>query len=175
MLGPEDSLDVLFVLDTNTISEIFRAYYPDRFPSLWIRFDELVRTGHAVSVRAVQKELENFIRGEATGIVRYLRELNRDFFSDPSEQEQVLVREMFNAQNLSSANNRWATRAAEEREDADPYLIAKARTPSGLFVTQKIVTQESPTNPANIPSVCQQFDIPYINLQQMMVELGWQF
>ena len=91
MLGHEERLDVLFVLDTNTISEIFRAYYRDRFPSFWNRFDELARAGRAVSVRAVQKELENFSRGEATGAIRYLRALNRNFFSDPSEQEQVLV------------------------------------------------------------------------------------
>ncbi len=167
--------DALFVLDSNTISEIFRAYYRDRFPSFWSRLDELVAAGGATSVRAVQRELEASARGEVTSAVPHLRALNQSFFSDPSEQEQVLVREMFNAPSLSSANNRWATRAAGDREDADPYLIAKARLPSGLWARQVVVTQESPGNPASIPSVCQSLGVPCFNLQQMMTDLGWRF
>lgn len=170
-----EGAEVLYLLDTSTISEIFRSYYRDRFPSLWTLFDALVTSGGAVSVRAVQRELEVSARGEVTSAVPYLRGLASNFFSDPGEQEQVLVREMFNSPNLSSANTRWATRATGDREDADPYLIAKARVPSGLWARQIIVTQESPTNPAGIPAVCQTFSVPCINLQQMMVELGWQF
>ena len=174
---PEHSegAEVLYVLDTSTISEIFRSYYQDRFPSLWTRFDALVNSGRAVSVRAVQSELEVSARGDVTSAVPYLRELAQNFFADPGEQEQVLVREMFNSANLSSANTRWATKATGDREDADPYLIARARVPSGLWARQVVVTQESPTNPAGIPAVCQAFGVLCINLQQMMVELGWQF
>ncbi len=156
----QEDTEVLYLLDTSTISEIFRSYYQDRFPSFWSRFDGLVTSGRAVSVRAVQRELEVSARGEVTSAVPYLRELAPNFFADPGEQEQDLVREMFNSTNLSSANTRWATRATGDREDADPYLIAKARVPSGLWARQVVVTQESPTNPAGIPAVCQRSVFP---------------
>ena len=175
MPGPKEDSHILYLLDTNTISQMFQSYYQDQFPSFWERFNELVLAGRAISVRAVETELEATGRGSVSRAVSYLKDLNRDFFSDPSEQEQVLVREMSNDPNLSSANARWAARAAEGREDADPFLIAKARTPSGLFAKQVVVTLESPTNSAGIPQVCQRFGVPCINLQQMMDDLGWQF
>ena len=175
MLGPEENADVLYILDTSTLSEIFRSYYRDRFPSFWERFDELIRTGSAVSVRAVEKELEIARRVEITGSINYLRNLDRDFFSDPGEQEQILVREMLNDPNLASANNRWREKAARGTEDADPFLIAKARAPGSLFDRTVVVTQESSASLASIPSVCQIFQVPCIGLREMMTELGWQF
>ena len=171
----QEDTGVLYLLDTSTISEIFRSYYQDRFPSFWDRFDQLIRTGRAVSVRPVERELENARSPEVVGSIQHLRRVNRYFFSDPSEQEQILVREMVNDPGLSSAVNRWQEKAARGNEDADPFLIAKSRTPTGLWTRQVVVTQESPTNPAGIPAVCQRFDIPCINLRGMMTDLGWQF
>lgn len=37
---------------------MFRHYYPDRFPSLWERFDEMVETERMISVSEVSRELE---------------------------------------------------------------------------------------------------------------------
>ena len=175
MPGHDQLADVLYILDTNTISEIFRSYYPDRFPSFWERFDDLVSTHRAVSVRSVERELAIVGRGEIAGSTQHLRELNRDFFSDPNEQEQVLVRHMFNDPNLTAANNRWRSKATRDAEDADPFLIAKARAYSGFLIRTVVVTQESGASAAGIPSVCQSFQIPFINLREMMSELGWQF
>ena len=175
MPDPTGATQVLYLLDTSTISEIFHSYYQDRFPSLWEKFDELVRSGGAVSVRPVERELENARAPEVVSSIQYLRKVNSHFFSDPSEQEQILVREMVNDPGLSSAANRWQEKATRGNEDADPFLIAKARTPTGLWARQVVVTQESPTNLAGIPAVCQRFDIPCINLRGMMTDLGWQF
>ena len=51
MLGGNERADELYILDNNTISEIFRSYYQEQFPAFWERFDELVRAENAVSVR----------------------------------------------------------------------------------------------------------------------------
>ncbi len=175
MPGDKEVFDALYILDSSTISEIFRSFYKDQFPSFWDRFYELVRTGQAVSVRAVRTELENAHRPEIVEAIRYLKKLNPEFFSEPGEQEQMLVREMLNDQNLSSANNRWREKVSRGTEDADPYLIAKARAQDTLLPTATVATQEQPNNPANIPAVCQRFGVPCINLQQMMAALGWRF
>ena len=165
MLGDKEDSVQCYILDNSTISEIFRSYYQDQFPSFWERFDELVRTRRAISVRAVQVELENARRPEIVYSVGHLRNLNSEFFSEPDEQEQLIVREMLNDQNLSSANNRWREKASKGPEDADPYLIANARILNQLWATATVVTQEQVNNPANIPAVCQSFGVRCINLQ----------
>ena len=162
-------------MDTSTISEIFRSFYQDRFPTFWERFDELVRAGRAVSVRTVRTELQNARRSEIVGAVGCLQDLNPKFFSEPDEQEQLLVGEMLNDQTISSASNRWREKAVRAMEDADPYLIARARIQNQSFGTVTIVTQEESNNPANIPAVCQRFGVRCVNLQQMMSELQWRF
>ncbi len=173
MPGDREPANRRYLLDTNTISQIFRAYYRDQFPSFWERFDEMVRTGAACSVSAVARELENARRGNEA--VNYLRRLNRNFFADPAESEQVLVREMINDPDLSAANNRWLAKARDGTEDADPYLIARARNSLLLDEGVVIVTEENPDNSSSIPAVCQRFNVHYINLQGMMTELGWRF
>ena len=175
MPGNSEATNTLYVLDTNTISQIFRSYYQDTFLGFWTRFDELIRSERAISVRAVRRELENDSRVDIRGSVEHLRHLNREFFGEPKDQEQVLVREMLHDPSLSSANNRWAERARGNREDADPFIIAKARAHEELFVRAVVVTQESKNNPANIPAVCQKFGIPCIDLKEMMAVLSWQF
>ena len=83
---------------------------------------------------------------------------------------------MTNDPTLSAATGRWASKAARGIEDADPYLIAKARVAHNvLFVTATVVTLEQGNNPANVPAVCARFGVPCINLQQMMAALGWRF
>ncbi len=175
MPGNDPHGDEWYILDSSTISEIFRSYYQDQFPSFWERLNESVRTGRVVSVRAVQIELENASRPEIVNSVGYLRDLNPRFFSDPDEQEQSLVREMLNDPSLSAANNRWREKANRGTEDADPYLIAKARVQNLSLTGATVVTQEQADNPSNIPAVCQRFGVRCINLRQMMSDLGWRF
>ena len=175
MPGNSRHFDERYILDSNTISEIFRSYYKDQFPSFWERFDELIRTGRVVSVRAVRSELENASRPEIANSVGYLRNLNPGFFSEPDDREQLIAREMLNDLSLSAANNRWHAKAIRGIEDADPYLIARARVQSQSFIAATVVTQEQADNPSNIPTVCQRFGVRCINLQQMMLDLDWRF
>lgn len=175
MPGDNQDPDRWYLLDTNTISETFRAFYRDQFPSFWQRFDKLVLSGTASSVLAVRRELENARRTEIVESVQYLLNLNRAFFSEPNAQEQLLVAEMLDDGNLLSATSRWKAKASRGIEDADPYLIAKARFLHGSLIQVTVVTEENPGNPANVPATCQRFGIQCINLQSMMSDLGWQF
>ena len=174
MPGDEIPAPSLYVLDNSTISQIFRSFYPEAFPSFWERFDELVLNGSAVSVRHVCLELENARRPAIARAPGYLKDLNRAFFHDPSEQEQLLVRTMTNDSNLSDAAKRWISKSAQGTEDADPYLVAKVRV---SILPATVVTEESPDSARidRIPAVCQHFGINCINLQQLMGREGWRF
>ena len=174
MLGNENAPAMLYLLDTNTISQAFGSFNPGIFVSFWERFDVLVRDGGAASVRLVRLELERAPKSAVVQSILRLENLNHDFFSDPTERELLLVQEMSNDPALSAAANRWIIKGDRGTEDADPHLIARARA-SILPIT--VVTEESAADnrPGAIPAVCRHFNLDCINLDEMIFRLGWQF
>ena len=157
-----------YSLDTNTLSLVYRFYYKDRFPSFWSRFNNLVISGRAYSVSEVEAELRQ--RSGLIAAVQQLKQLNQEFFTLPSAEEQAYIGHIFNVphfRNLISAKA-----IAKGSPVADPFVIAKAGASMGICV----VTEESRLpNAVRIPNVCDHFDIECINLQQLMQREGWQF
>ncbi len=123
MLGNENAPAMLYLLDTNTISQAFGSFNPGIFVSFW---------------------------------------------------ELLLAQEMSNDPALSAAANRWISKWDRGTEDADPYLIARARA-SMLPIT--VVTEESASDnhPGTIPAVCRHFNLDCVNLDEMILRLGWRF
>ena len=174
MPGNENTPAMLYLLDSNTLSKAFGSYYPNIFVSFWRQFDALVRAGRVASVRLVRLELGKATNSAVSQSPLHLENFNRNFFSDPTEQEQRMVREMINDPALSAAANRWRSKGERGNEDADPYLIARSRA-SMLPIT--VVTEESQdaAKTGTIPAVCRQFGIDCINLDEMIFRLGWRF
>ena len=159
----------LLVLDTNSISTIFRFYHRTRFPSFWEAFNALVQLGRANSVRTVRHELNASPQQVVRESVAQLEALSQNFFADPTEPEQGYVREMANDPAFSEAANRWISK----KVDADPYLIAKVRaTPGAILVTEK---SQDLGKLERIPSICHRLGLCCINFEQAMERLGWQF
>ena len=94
MLGNENTPAMLYLLDTSTISQAFGSFNPGIFVSFWERFDALMRNGGVASVRLVRLELERAPKLAVVQSILRLENLNRDFFSDPTEQELLLVQEI---------------------------------------------------------------------------------
>ena len=157
-----------YSLDTNTISQIYRFYYKDRFPSFWLKFNALVSSGRASSVSEVEAELVG--RSGLAPAVQELKQLSRGFFSLPSAEEQEFVAQVFRVphfRNLISAKA-----LTKGTPVADPFIIAKAGATPGMCV----VTEESRRpNAANIPNACDYFGIECINLEQLMEREDWRF
>lgn len=169
MLGDEHSALVVYILDDNTISQIWRSYHRNIFPSFWERFDRLISERRAVSVDAVRDEL--LASRRVSWAVAHLERSNSSFFTEPTTYEQSLVQMMIRDPRLSSAANRWLSKA---KDDADPYLIAKSLASP---ITTVVVTEESQdlSKTASIFYVCHYFGVDCINHQQMMDRLGWVF
>ena len=159
----------LLVIDSNSISTIFRFYHRTRFPSFWEAFDALVQLGRVNSVRTVRNELDASPQQVVRESVAHLEALSPGFFTDPTESEQGYVREMTNDPAFSEAANRWVSKAV----DADPYLIAKVRaTPCAILVTEE---SQDIDRRERIPSICHRLGICCISFEQAMEKLGWQF
>ena len=157
-----------YSLDTNTISQIYRFYYKDRFPSFWIRFNALVSSGSASSVSEVEAELTR--RSGLMPAVQELKQLHQGFFAQPSAEEQAFVGEVFSVPLFRNPIS--AKAIAKGTPVADPFIIAKAGASLGMSVVTEEVRRP---NAATVPNVCDHFGIECINLQQLMEREGWQF
>jgi len=156
---------MIYVFDSSPLIDLFRYYYPDRFPSLWENFDALVSEHRIISVREVRKELEGYgdrlsdwVKGHS------------EFFLTPTTDELRFVAEIFEI-----AHFQMLVRKKERLQGkpvADPFVIAKAQAlEEGCVVTQEIYKPHA----ARIPNVCEHFDIPCLNLEAFMENEKWRF
>lgn len=157
-----------YALDTNTLSQVYRFYYKDRFPSFWNRFNELVSSGRAISVSEVEIELSR--QSGLVAAVQDLKRLNPGFFAVPSTEEQSFVSEIFRVRHFRNLIS--AKAIAKGTPVADPFVIAKAGASIGMCV---VTEEERRPNAAKIPNVCEHFGIDCTNLEGLMQREGWQF
>ncbi len=144
---------------------MFRHYYPDRFPTLWTNFSDLIDEGRLVSVSEVSRELG----GQEDRLSDWVKD-SAPFFHDPTVEELVFVAEIFKVPHFRQLISQQQT--LQGKPVADPFVIAKATcTPDGC-----VLTSEKPKNhAAKIPNVCDHFGVPYTDLESFMETEGWAF
>jgi hypothetical protein len=72
---------VIYVFDSSTLIDIFRYYYPSRFPSFWEKFDQAVDAETIISVREVRNE----ILGQRKDRLSDWAKAHRNFFASPTD------------------------------------------------------------------------------------------
>ncbi len=156
---------MIYFLDTNCF-RIIEGYYPSRFPSFWRSFNRAVEHEKIASVREVFKELDT--KNTADHISSWM-ENNSDFFWDPNQEELAALAQIFavpHFQNLVGMKQLLTGRPV-----ADPFLIAAAMVNNGGVVTE----ERHKPNSAKIPTVCEHFSLPCMNLESMLTALNWAF
>jgi len=134
-------------------------YYPNRFPSVWMRIDLLVKNQKLWSVKEVKRELDKNCHFDH--IEEWISN-NRHIFKIPSEKEYRVVAEIFqkpNYQGLVKKQN-----FLKGLPVADPFIVASAKVHKASVVTQ----EKYKKNGARIPTVCEAFGINYINVEQFL-------
>ena len=156
---------MIYVLDSGPLIIMFRHYYPDRFPSLWERFDEMVETERMISVSEVSRELE----GQDDRLSTWVGD-HTSFFHNPTHDEMLFVAQIFEVRHFQTLIKQQER--LQGQPVADPFVIAKARViENGCVVT----TEKEKKNAAQIPNVCDHFHIPHMNLETFMQEENWTF
>lgn len=158
--------ETLYILDTNTLSQLFRFYYRNNFPSLWKKFDQLVKDGQILSTREVLRELED---GRKAELAYKWAEEHKYLFPDPRTEEVQFVSQIFGVHHFQQ--NLQNKKGKPRRRGADPFIIAQAKRTGGTVVTE----EAKPPNGARIPNICEHFEIPCTNLQGLMDSEGWKF
>ena len=155
---------MIFVFDSSPLIDLFKHYYPQRFPTLWERFDELLQSGSIVSVKEVYNELK-------TGNDRLAAwaKANRKYFYEPSSDELQFVTQIFGIAHFRSLIG--VQKRLQGKPVADPFLIAQAHACGGCVVTNEVLKPHA----SKIPNVCERFKVKWMNLEGFMKEENWQF
>lgn len=154
----------MYVFDTSPLSNLFRHFYRRRFPTLWEQFDALVADGRVTSTREVRRELDLYARADED----WVRE-NAGIFTTPNAAEAEIIRAIYAVPHFQQ--NIELKKLQKGGLNADPFVVAKARTNSGFVVT----LEGAPPNAAKIPNICAHFGVRCLNLEEFMEEEGWQF
>ena len=156
---------MIYVFDTNSF-RVLENYYPDRFPSFWEMFDELVAAGRIVSVREARRELED--QSTKAHLDRWV-ERNKRIFLSPSAEETEFVSRIFEVPHFQQLVSN--TNVLKGKPVADPFLIAAAESRGGCVVTEESMKK----NAAKIPNVCEHFRVHCTNVEGFMERESWTF
>jgi hypothetical protein len=145
----------MYIFDKNVFIQLGN-YYPNRFPTIWGRIDNLVETGNLRSVREVKKEIE------VNCPIKYIAEwaqANSQIFMTPTEAELKIVTDIFKIEQYRGLVRKQ--NILKGLPVADPFIIA-----AGKFYDASIVTQESLVDgAARIPTICKKLDVKCTNLE----------
>ena len=153
-----------YVFDSGPLIWMFKYYYPERFPSLWKKFDQLVDEEQIISVKEVSRELE----GQDDLLSRWVKD-NKSFFQLPATDELLTVTEIFKIPHFQTLIRKQELLGG--KPVADPFVIAKAKSIGGCVIT----TEKYKENASQIPNVCKRFNIPCMDLERFMKEEDWTF
>jgi len=154
-----------YVFDSDSLINLFRHYYPERFPTLWEQFDALVLKGKLISVR----EVFNEIGSSEDSLGTWAKEQKNILFLESTVEELKFVSEIFQVLHFQAMIRKQER--LKGKPVADPFVIARAKISGACVVTQEKKTE----NAAKIPNVCDHFGIRCINLEGFMEEENWTF
>ncbi|MEE9464199.1 MAG: PIN domain-containing protein [Candidatus Neomarinimicrobiota bacterium] len=153
-----------YVFDSSPLINLFRHYYPARFPTLWQNFQKLIDDDRFVSVREVRRELE----GSEDALSGWVKS-EGGLFTTPSPEELAFVAQIFQVKHFQGMIRKKERLSG--RPVADPFVIAKAKVSDSCVVTSEIWRE----NGAKIPNVCEYFQIPCKNFEEFMEQENWKF
>ena len=157
---------MIYVFDTNSLSNVLNHYYRDRFPSFWENFDEMVGSKLLISVRETRLELKSKF-DDAT--IDRLKANNDDFFEEPSVRELTFITEIYLIPHFRQNLDR--KKLLQGGYFADPFIIAKAKIKEAIVVTE----EDRPENGVRIPNICAHFGLECMKLEGFLVKEDWRF
>ncbi len=154
-----------YIFDSGPLIDLFTHYYPQRFPSLWKDFNELVRNGQLMSVREVSKELES----HGDSLTKWTKK-NKDLFTAPHIDELKIVVKIFEKKHFQQIVRKQEI--LKGKPVADPFVVARAKYLDAYVVTTEKFKGD---NGVKLPNLCKYLDVKYINLEEFMDLEGWKF
>jgi hypothetical protein len=165
---------MIYVFDTSSIRSL-QHFYPRVFKKIWADLDGLAQAGNFISTREVFNELER--QAVSQDVLNWAKN-HKVLFTTPLPAEQQFVAEIFKIKHFQGLIGKQ--QQLKGTPVADPFVIACAKVKGGTVVTEEGWLHPSQTlvpkpNAAKIPNVCKYFNIPCVDLEGFMHQLGWTF
>lgn len=157
---------MIYVFDSNSLSNILNHYYPDRFPSFWKKYDAMVQQGNIVSVREVRFELTSKFDDET---IERLMTQNKNFFLAPTAEGLGFITQIYSVAHFQQNLDR--KKLLQGGYFADPLIIAKAWKEKGLVITE----EEFKEHAVRVPNMFKHFNIPCESLEGFQKKEDWKF
>lgn len=157
-----------FVVDTNVLITLM-AYYPPNNPTfnaIWDEIEELIKQENMFSTSYVYDEIVRY-SGKDDRLRKWAKAHKGQFFIPDNPEIWQL------AQNIMKKFPDFADKKKLQtgEPDADPFLIALARSKGATIITQ----EKDDPNKTKIPMVAQHYDIKCIDLFEFFEKRGLKF
>lgn len=151
-----------YVIDTSVLIDLYRRYPQDVFPSLWDTIESMIEEGRWVAPEQVLTELK---KG------------HDNLYSWANQRRNMFIPLLPDVQrclNELTVDFPGIVNPDELDDDADPFLVAVARTfsPPGVVITHE--RRSNPLKP-RIPDVCKHYGIQCIGILDFFRKQGWKF
>ena len=155
-----------YVFDTSAFVVLFRNYYQGRFPTLWKKFDRLIKSGRIISTREVKRE----IKDQVDGLSKWADSVS--IFPAPTAKVAGYVSNLFLVKHFQG--NVGLGKMLRGGKVADPFVVAMAASLSPEHGAVVTLEKRKPNAPM-IPNMCDHFGIRCMDLEGFMEEEGWKF
>jgi len=148
----------VYCIDTSAlIAAWYERYKPNRFPKLWVQFDELIGAKRLTSSVMVIDECSR----RSPELYEWLKD-RAAMFLMPDAAVQARVDFIVNTYT-------GLVMQGKEKFAADPFLIATAEVHGFTVVTE----ETGPDSLRKIPGVCRALNVPSINLMDLFDAEDW--
>jgi len=151
-----------YCIDTSALIDLADLYPKDVFPTLWTNMEQAVREGRLISPHEVLEELKAY-QGSKEEPRAWAKAHTKMFIHLTDEQVGV-------ASNILAAHPDLVD-PDKTVPDADPFVIALAKTEGAA-----VVTSEKPAKagqPPKIPNVCMATQVSCLDLLEFFRAMGW--
>jgi hypothetical protein len=162
----------VYVLDSDVFMTAARSYYAfDLVPAFWVALVREASQGRLRSIDRVKAEID---RGKDT-----LKQWANGYFHQwfASTNQNSVLGHYCSIIQWAKKHPHFTNAAKHEfadQQNADPWLVAYAKATNSTVVTNEKYDNNIRRR-IKIPNVCVEFYVTYVDLFQMLRELGLQF
>ena len=156
----------IYVIDTSGLIMLESTFKRDNpvFTAVWEEIEDLIIQGNFRTIDFVEQEINSYA-GKEDFLKTWVKKW-RKYLVIPTDESSFnaavpIINEEYNTGFFN------ATKQAEGKEEADPYLIGYC-----IFHEGVLITSESKIKPNKIPAVSARNNVKCIDINEFMIERG---
>jgi len=147
-------------VDSSIFIKLKREQPEDIYPTLWKRMADLLSSGTAV----VHKEALDELDRKADGLGSWVKQQDCIVDANDTQFNRVI--------DITNAHPGWVN---EQRNAADPWIIALAADTEAVIVTDEKPNKATSDSNLKLPTVAAEHNVNCIDIPTWLRELKWQF